>query len=100
MMKALFGLSLLLGGCASVAGPGGAEGPVASPDAALCDAAKISPLIGRKISPEIEAEAKRLSGAQAVRVLRPGDAATMDYRHDRLNILLDAKDQVAEGSCN
>ncbi|CAH1043341.1 I78 family peptidase inhibitor [Halomonas sp. TD01] len=39
------------------------------------------------------------SGAQQVRVLRPNSAATMDYREDRLNILLESNDMIEALRC-
>ena len=39
------------------------------------------------------------SGARTVRVIRPGDAVTMDYRQDRLNIELDADGKIVRFNC-
>ena len=39
------------------------------------------------------------SGARQVRVLRPGTAATMDYRDDRLNIHLESNDMIESLRC-
>ena len=35
----------------------------------------------------------------SLRVIRPGDAVTKDYREDRLNIDLDAKDRITRIWC-
>lgn len=40
-----------------------------------------------------------LDAPGAVRVLRPNDAATMDYSPERLNILLNDQDVVQEATC-
>lgn len=41
----------------------------------------------------------RQSGAEQVRVLRPGEAATLDHRPERLNIHLNDNDVIEELSC-
>ncbi len=61
--------------------------------------ARLGPLVGRARSEALGAEAQRLSGAGRLRWIRPGDAVTMDYRTDRLNIHLDAQDRVEHFSC-
>jgi hypothetical protein len=61
------------------------------------DAAK--PLIGEKMSDKTGQKARALAGAGMVRWVRPGQAVTMDYREDRLNIMLDDKDRITRLSC-
>ena len=65
-----------------------------------CDAAPARVLIGKRISPAVEAQAKRLSGARTVRSLRPAAVVTMEYRADRLNIHLDRKGRIARVQCS
>lgn len=43
--------------------------------------------------------ARRASGARTVRVLRPGEAMTMDFRADRLTIVVDEHRIIARASC-
>ena len=64
-----------------------------------CNAAPAQGLLGRPASPALAAEAQRLSGARVWRWLRPGQIVTMEYRADRLNIRLDARDKVEGLSC-
>ena len=64
-----------------------------------CNAAAAQSLIGRETSPALIDEARRLSGARAVRVLRPGQMVTMEYRADRLNIRIDTREKVLALSC-
>lgn len=67
--------------------------------AAACDLDAIQSAIGE---PFDEADVEQLqseSGARQVRVLRPGDMATMDHRPDRLNIHLDDQDNVETLRC-
>lgn len=50
-----------------------------------CDAAAVQGLVGQPVA-AVRADAQRRSGAATVRVYRTGDAVTMDFREDRLNI--------------
>lgn len=72
-----------------------------SPDSpsGSCDADGLSNLVGREATAALGAEAQRRSGARAVRWIRPGDAVTMDFRGDRLNIRLDGQGRVEGFSC-
>lgn len=64
--------------------------PVAGENAvAACNAEAVQALVGQASSDAIVEQARNDSGSSSVRVLKPGDAATMDYRQDRLNIDLD-----------
>ena len=64
-----------------------------------CDAARAQHLIGRPADSNLGFEAQRLTGAAAVRWLRPGDIVTMDFRSDRLNIELDERHRVKALRC-
>lgn len=76
-----------------------APAPAAPPPPGECAAQSAQGLQGRLFNTELQAEAQRLSGARAVRVIRPGQAVTMDFNARRLNIELDASDRVARLRC-
>ena len=80
--------------CATV--PPDVEDPGAS---GPCDSSRLGDLVGRAPTQELGAEAMRRSGARSLRWIRPGDAVTMDYRPDRLNVRLDASHRVEGFSC-
>lgn len=67
--------------------------------AGACDLDAIQYAIGEPFDEASFSQLKSDSGAQQVRVLRPGDIATMDHRPDRLNIHLDDQDNVEELRC-
>ncbi len=67
--------------------------------AATCDLDAIHYAIGDAFEEAMILRLKGDSGAQQARVLRPGDAATMDHRPDRLNIHLDDQDEIEELRC-
>lgn len=91
---------VVLAGCAPRVGAlvaampaGGAEAP-----GTRCDAGAAAALVGRAADASL-AEAQRLSGARTVRRYATGDAVTMDYRADRLNVETDAGGTIVKLSC-
>ena len=58
-----------------------------------------SGLIGQAGSEAVYAKAMQDAGAQSYRALGPDDAATMDFREDRLNIDLDASGTITGFRC-
>lgn len=73
--------------------------PATPPPAQGCNAEAIQPYVGQPASPETVDAARKAAGAELARVLRPGQPATMDYRADRINILLDEHDRIARATC-
>lgn len=65
----------------------------------VCAAGPAEVLVGEHYRRHIPTRAKRLSGARVVRVLRPGDMATMDFREDRLTIRIDHRRVVTAVRC-
>ena len=92
MKPALVLAALLTLGCATT-------DPESPPQLRSCDASGLGDLTGRPASQQLGAEAVRRSGARTVRWIRPGDAVTMDYRSDRLNINLDGAGRVEGFNC-
>lgn len=84
----------VLTGCAQPAAP--QPDPVS---VAQCQADPVRGLEGRAFSAQLQSDAQRLSGARVVRVIRPGQAVTMDFSVHRLNIELDAADRVQRLRC-
>ncbi|SDL42678.1 Peptidase inhibitor I78 family protein [Modicisalibacter muralis] len=64
-----------------------------------CGAAQVQAYRGEPYSATLEQTIAAQSDAGRVRVIRPGQAYTMDYRHDRLNIHLDASGRITELNC-
>ena len=87
-------LALALAACAPAQSPGSST-PAAGP----CDAAALARMAGRVWSDTLRAEVLRLSGARTVRVIRPGDMVTMDFRGDRLNIRLTGHGSIERFAC-
>jgi len=96
-MKALIAF-LALGAiaCATAPDPGSSG---SEPGSSACSTDGLGNLVGRERTSELGAEALRRSGARQLRWIRPGDAVTMDYQEDRLNIYVDARGRVERFQC-
>lgn len=64
-----------------------------------CTITNLGSLVGQQATQRLGTEAMRLSNSRTIRWIRPGDAVTMDYRLDRLNILLDSSNAVTSFNC-
>jgi hypothetical protein len=94
-MKAIFALTLVtMLGCASTPQPEDTPSPVSA-----CNAEKAQSLVGQPASAGLAQQAQSMSGARATRWLQPGQITTREYRADRLNIELDAHNQVIAIRC-
>jgi hypothetical protein len=84
---------------AALLASGQSDFPVRGDTGRKCDAGPVGALIGRRRSARVEVEALRLSGAGAVRWIRPGKLVTMDYRADRLDLRLDRRGRIVRAAC-
>jgi len=86
-------LALLVStGCAMAEDP--AVTPPPEPDETVCGASELQDIVGLKFDVSLLP-----GGAEPVRVIRPDMAVTMDYRAERLNVLLDDEDTITEVRC-
>lgn len=94
---------MLLAGCSSAPNESAAPKPPTvdqtAPTSQTCDASAVQYAIGAPFDEANVATLEEQSGARQVRVLRPGSAATMDYRDDRLNIHLESNDMIEALRC-
>jgi len=65
----------------------------------ICNADKVSHITGQALSARVEQEALHSSGAGMLRVIRPGQAVTRDYRSERLNLQLNDHGVVVRAYC-
>jgi hypothetical protein len=100
-------LVLLIAGCTPIPAEN-ASGTIAAPRdpnvpieraEGRCDADAAKSAIGKAASSQLLEDARTKSGTATARYLRPGQVVTMEYRADRLNIRLNAKDVVETISC-
>ena len=76
-----------------------AAAPAPAELAGSCDDTQAQWIIGKTPTEKDIEQAKNDSKSDAVRSLKPGDAATMDFNPNRLNIILDEKGAVASVNC-
>jgi hypothetical protein len=95
MKSPIAALALSLAACATT--PRIDPGP--KPGAGMCDAAAARALAGRPATPELVAEALRLTGARLSRTIEPGMMVTMDYSADRLSIYVGPDGKVERLAC-
>ncbi len=86
-------LPVLVAGCAAMEAPAAPRGPCVVDEKAKLRFAGVK--FRERMRPEIE----RATNSAISRVLRPGDAATKDFRVDRLNIMLDDGGQIDGLNC-
>ncbi|PJI86998.1 hypothetical protein DAH55_08875 [Sphingomonas koreensis] len=73
--------------------------PTPMPGPARCSAGAVQGFVGRDARPRVIQNAKRRAGARDVRVIRPGQAVTMDFRSDRLNVEVDHRNNIRRLHC-
>jgi hypothetical protein len=84
-----------LAGCISM--PQEEEPP--PPPAGPCDPQGVQALTGQPFDEMLRAEMLPRSGARTLRVIRPGDVVTMDFRGDRLNVHLTGDGRIERFAC-
>lgn len=97
-LSALF----LLAACATEAASPPASSPPSTAAGGLSGACNADPAqsgVGQAYTDALGAELQAKSGAKVLRVIRPGQAVTMDFREDRLNVELDAAGKVKRANC-
>lgn len=96
-------LPLTLAACTSSPSNGDtASTQPAAPDTGApkhCDAANAQWAIGKTADQALVDKALSDSGSSTARVIKPGQAVTMDFREDRLNIEVDAGNAVTAVRC-
>jgi hypothetical protein len=93
---------LLLAGCAGLNSPPPHEPAPPPPRVETrgeCGAGQVQDRVGREFSEALGEAIQAESGAATMRVIRPGEAVTLDYRADRLNVRLDENDIITEIGC-
>jgi hypothetical protein len=92
-------LTLGLGACAQqpAQAPVAPAPPMIAPEG--CNEAAAQFAIGKAADAKLIEEARVKSGAQRVRVIRPGQMVTMEYDARRLSLDLDEKGKVVGARC-
>ena len=100
MRIVLTGLTMIaLTGCtATVSDPGQAVPEASAIQPMSCNLSRAEGFIGKR-SDAVAEDARAAAGAKSVRVIRPGQAVTQDYRTDRLNLETDDAGIVVRTHC-
>ncbi|MDX3883974.1 MAG: I78 family peptidase inhibitor [Sphingomonas sp.] len=64
-----------------------------------CRADRAQYLVGKVAEGGVIERARKATGARTVRMLRPGQPVTMDYRADRLNVEVDSRQFIRSIRC-
>ena len=90
----------LLSGCAVSPLPQWAGGSKPQPrPIQTCQAAPAQWAVGKTNTEHVVTEARQRAGAYMVRVLRPGQAVTMEFNAERLNLEVDATGRITAARC-
>ena len=73
--------------------------PQPQPPIGTCDASRVQSAIGQQASPAVLEQVTLGSGAQSARVVRPGEAVTMDFNASRLTVSVDAGNRITQLAC-
>ncbi|MCG6659721.1 hypothetical protein HOP52_18385 [Halomonas campisalis] len=95
---------MLLMGCTAMPTTPPPHEPAPPPPAAdrqedTCGAQRVQAHVGEKYSEALGEALEQTSGAQALRVMRPGYAYTLEYRAERLNVRLDEDGVITAIGC-
>lgn len=77
----------------------GAISPLPPPAADACGAGKLADYLGQLPTTETIARIQTLAGHGRIRVIKPGDAVTMDFREDRLNVEIGEDGRIKRLRC-
>ncbi|MGK6319802.1 I78 family peptidase inhibitor [Sphingomonas sp. DT-204] len=73
--------------------------PTPLPGPRECRAGMVQSFVGRQMTPRVQSRLRQRSRADTVRVVRPGEAVTMDFRRDRLTVDIDRRGVIRSLRC-
>lgn len=95
--------ALLLSACTGTPQPMPAEEAPPPPSITdaddACGARTVQDRVGREYTGALGEAIAEESGAATIRVMRPGEAHTLEYRGDRLNVRLDEDGVITDIGC-
>lgn len=96
-------IGLVLVGCASMSSPPPRDAaprpPTVTEGGDRCGAGRVQDRVGRHYDESLGDSIRSESGAGVLRVMRPGEAHTLEYRGDRLNVRLDEDGVITAIGC-
>jgi hypothetical protein len=73
--------------------------PAPAPGQLQCVAGAAAWAVGQPLSDDLVNRVIADTHSRTARVVRPGQAVTMDFRGDRVNVMLDMQDKVDQVTC-
>ena len=73
--------------------------PATPPSTSACNSDAIRHYVGQVATSSVIEAARKAAGAEMVRSHKPGDPVTLDYRAERLNILVDDSKKILRATC-
>lgn len=70
-----------------------------SPAPGTCNSAALDQFTGQSASAELGAQMLKASGARAIRWVPKGSVITMEFRADRVTVMLDGDNKVERANC-
>lgn len=100
MIRSAFAVAALAAAAGCTAPVPLAEPQPAAPAApGQCRAEAVQSLVGQRLSSVLMEEVRKTSGAGSARVLRPGQAITMEFNPSRVNVEINRRDVVTAIRC-
>lgn len=97
---ATLAVAAVLAGCSTGGNSGGGKVPEASAgNDGRCEASGADFAIGKPGSAALLEQARKASGSQMARILKPHDVVTLEYRSERLNLNVDEQGVVTRVNC-
>ncbi|MBF8746960.1 hypothetical protein E2H86_18990 [Pseudomonas putida] len=92
-------VATVLAGC-STGGSSGGTGPTPpTGNDGRCSASGADFAIGKPGTADLLEQARKASGSQVARILKPRDVVTLEYRSERLNLSVDEQGVVTRVNC-
>lgn len=79
--------------------PGAGDPPLVKPEEDACGAGKLTDYLNRLPTTDVDASIRQTVGHDRIRTIKPGDAVTMDFRPDRLNIEIGEDGRIKRIRC-
>ncbi|MDR0210985.1 MAG: hypothetical protein LBJ33_17745 [Pseudomonas putida] len=91
----------VLAGCSTGGSSSGSDSASSAPadNGGRCEASGADFAIGKQATPALLEQARKASGSQLARILKPHDVITLEYRSERLNLNVDEKGVVTRVNC-
>ncbi|MFJ4048473.1 I78 family peptidase inhibitor [Pseudomonas hunanensis] len=97
---ATLAVAAVLAGCSTGGNADGGAAPAApAGNDGRCQAGGADFAIGKQASAELLEQARKASGSQMARILKPRDVVTLEYRSERLNLNVDEQGRVTRVNC-